>query len=206
VLLADDHTIVRAGLRALLGTEPDFEVVAEAGDGREAVSEAVRTQPDVVVMDLAMPALHGVEATAQIRRMCPHTAVVVLSMHGAKEFVRPAVRAGARGYLLKGSGLSDLVAAIRAVHAGGELYSPEVRALATGREADAPGGVLTPREREVLKLVAEGYASVEIAAALGLSPKTIESHRAHIMAKVGAENVVGLVRHAIRIGLVGPGD
>ena len=207
VLLAEDHTILRQGLVALLSTQPGIEVVCEVEDGREAVSAALRLKPHVVVMDLSMPGLNGVDATRQIRRESPKTFVLVLSMHAGEEQVRPAIRAGASGYLLKGSGLSDLVAAIRAVAAGEGFLSPTVAKIllrdAQGDEESGGGaGPLSSREREVLQLVGEGKSSPEIAKLLHLSVKTVEGHRARIMSKLDIHDVAGLVRYAIRVGLV----
>lgn len=208
VVIADDHTIVREGLRALLSAEEDMQVVGEASDGADALQEVLRTKPDVVVMDLGMPRLNGVEATQQIRNHQPDTQVVVLSMHSGEEFVRPAIRAGAAGYLVKGSGLSDLVAAIRAVRRGEAFFSPSVAKLVLDRSAllaESPRpDELTNREREVLQLIAEGNSSADVARILTLSVKTVESHRSHIMDKLGVRNVAGLVRHAVRLGLVRP--
>lgn len=218
VLLADDHAIVRQGLAALLASQRGIEVVGEAADGREAVAAAARLRPHVVVMDLGMPGLNGVDATRQIRRESPETAVLVLSMHASEEHVRPAIRAGATGYLLKGSGLSDLVAAIRAVAAGEGFLSPAVAKILV-RDAQRPGagspqteagdagsGPLTAREREILQLVGEGHSSPDIARVLHLSVKTVEGHRGRIMAKLGIHDIAGLVRYAIRVGLVSPHD
>lgn len=199
VLLAEDHTIVREGLEALLAAVPDVVVVGVADDGRAAVRAAEALSPDVVVMDLGMPELNGVDATRQLRAACPRTQVVVLSMYSGEEHVRPAIRAGARGYLVKGSGLSDLVTAIRAVHAGEAFFSP---AAAKVLIDDGPEEELTGREREVLQLVAEGCSTAEIARRLHLSPKTIEGHRGRLMTKLSVGNVAGLVRHAVRLGLV----
>jgi two-component system response regulator NreC len=210
VVLAEDHTIVREGLRALLDVREDITVVAEVADGRAAVEAVVTHKPDVVVMDLGMPELNGVDATRQIRKDNPNTQVLILSMHGGEEYVRPAIRAGASGYLLKGSGLSDLVSAIQAVAHGDAFFSPAIAriVLHESRRTDrpardpAPGDALTNREREILQLVAEGKSSPEIAKQLQLSVKTVEGHRGRIMAKLDVHHVAGLVRHAIRIGLV----
>ncbi|MCA9634846.1 MAG: response regulator transcription factor [Myxococcales bacterium] len=208
VILAEDHTIVREGLRALLSAREDIDVIAEVGNGRAAV-EAVATQsPDVIVMDLGMPELNGVDATRLIRERHPTTQVLILSMHSSEEYVRPAIRAGAAGYLVKGSGLGDLVAAIQALSRGQAFFSPAIAKILLqesqrpegGREA--PGDGLTNRERQVLKLVAEGKSSPEIAELLSLSVKTVEGHRSRIMAKLDARNVAGMVRHAIKLGLV----
>lgn len=199
VLLAEDHTIVREGLRALL-TRHGVEVAGEAADGEAAVREAARLRPDVVVMDLSLPGLHGVDATRAVVA-AGSAAVLVLSMHGGPEHVDPALRAGALGYLVKGSGLSELVTAIEAV-ARGERY---VRGGAgpgapAARAADGPS--LTPREREVLGLVTRGMSSAEIAAALDVSVKTVETHRANLLAKLAVPNVAALVGKALRLGLV----
>ena len=202
VLLADDHTIVREGLRALLSKADDVEIVGEADDGRKAVELAESLKPDVVVMDLAMPNLNGVDAAERIRRALPKTKVVVLSMHATDAHVRPAIKAGAVGYLLKGSGLDDLLTAIRTVHGGKTFYSPDVEELL--KEDKAPSERLTTREREVLQLVGEGRSSPEIAKQLHVSVKTVEGHRSRLMTKLGAKNVAGLVRNAVRMGLVSP--
>ena len=211
VMLAEDHTIVREGLRALLGGSPELEVVGEAADGLTAVEMALRLRPHVVVMDLGMPKKNGVDATREIKEQAAEISVLVLSMYAGEEYVRSAVRAGANGYLLKGSGLSDLVAAICALARGDAFFSPEVAKILLPGSPSSPrkGSVkipgipaLTKREKEVVTLVAEGKSSAEIATLLGLSVKTIEGHRGRIMAKLGAHNVAGLVRHAIRLGLV----
>jgi two-component system, NarL family, response regulator NreC len=210
VVLAEDHMIVREGLRALLEGRDDVVVVAEADDGEAAVKAAAEHRPDVVVMDLNLPNLNGVDATKQIRKAQPDTHVLILSMYSTEEHVRPAIRAGAEGYLIKGSGLSDLVAAIKAVSTGNAFFSPQVakivlddsrRATQAGGN-DRTGSELTPRERQILKLVAEGRSSPEIAKELNVSVKTVEGHRGRIMAKLDSRNVAGLVRHAIRLGLV----
>ena len=211
VVLAEDHTIVREGLRALLDVRDDIVVIAEVSDGRAAVDAVAEHKPDVVVMDLGMPELNGVDATRQIRKEHPQTQVLILSMHAGEEYVRPAIRAGASGYLLKGSGLSDLVAAIQAVANGDAFFSPAIAKIVlfesrrtdrTGSKEPTPGDALTNREREILQLVAEGKSSPEIAKQLQLSVKTVEGHRGRIMAKLDVHHVAGLVRHAIRIGLV----
>jgi len=209
VLLVDDHTIVRQGLRALLAGSAEIEVVGEAEDGREGLREAQRLTPDVVVIDAAMPGLNGIDATQRILEAVPRARVLVLSMHAGEEYVRPAIRAGASGYLLKGSGLSDLVAAIRAVAAGDAFVSPSIAKLLVqdarrdgSGECTTSGDALTVREREVLRLVAEGHSTQAIAKLLHLSPKTVEGHRGHFMQKLGVPNLAGLVRDALRLGLV----
>lgn len=207
ILIAEDHTIVREGLLALLTAQPDLEVVAEVANGQDAVERCRELTPDVALMDLSMPGLNGVDATARIRRECPGTRVLVLSMHGDEAHVRPAMRAGASGYLLKGSGLSDLVAALRAVAAGNTFVSPEAARILVEPppEGDDPyASPLTAREREILALVADGRSSPQIATLLEISPKTVENHRASIMRKLGIHDLAGLVRYAVRVGLVRP--
>jgi len=201
VVLAEDHRIVREGLRALLDADDGIRVVGEASNGREAVALAKELRPGVVVMDLSMPGLNGVDATQRIVAACPATRVVVLSMHADDAHVRPALRAGAKGYLVKGSGLDDLREAILEVACGRSFHSPAVQELLER----APRGHetrLTTREREVLQLVAEGYSSPAIAKELGLSVKTVETHRGKLMTKLEASNVAGLVRAAVKMGLV----
>lgn len=200
VVLADDHTIVREGLRALLSADPQIEIVGEAANGREAVQLAEALRPDIVVMDLSMPELNGVDATQRVRSVSPRTQVVVLSMYATAAHVRPVLRAGARAYLLKGSGLSDLVRAIHAVSRGEAFFSPTVASLVLEAEPESPG--LTTREREVLQLVGEGHSSAGIAERLGVSVKTVEGHRSRLMIKLHVTNVAGLVRAAVRLGLV----
>lgn len=198
VMLVDDHPIVREGMRILLGTSGGIEVVGEAAEGHEACAAARTLEPDVVVLDLALPGLHGVEVTRRIRAERPATRVLVLSMHGSDEHVRPAVRAGASGFVVKGAGLSDIAAAIVAVAAGNAYFSP---GLAERLVGDGPPE-LSAREREVLVLVAQGYSTPQIGAHLGLSVKTVEGHRGRIMSKLGIHDLAGLVRFAIRSGLV----
>jgi DNA-binding NarL/FixJ family response regulator len=206
VLLVEDHTIVREGLRALLVARDGIEVVGEVGRGAEAVAEALRLRPDVVLMDVNLPDIDGIEATRRIHEVDPGIAILMLSMHAEAEHVRPALRAGARGYLVKGSGLSDLVAAVAAVAAGNSFLSPEVAKVVL-EPGGSPGRAheLTPREMEVLCLVAEGCSSAEIARRLGLSVKTVEGHRGRLMSKLDANNAAALVRHALRLGLVSRG-
>lgn len=210
VVLADDHTIVRQGLHALLSTESDIEVVGEANDGREVLQICTRLCPDVVVMDVGMPGLNGIDAARQVRRQSPSTRVLILSMHGCEEFVGPAIKAGASGYILKGADLDDLVAAIRAIASGEVFFSPAVQnillrnALVEGDAGAAPpaSAELSGREREILQLVGEGKSSPQVAKILHLSVRTVEGHRSRIMAKLDAHDVATLVRQAIRLGLV----
>jgi NarL family two-component system response regulator LiaR len=209
VVLCDDHAIVRAGIRALLEREADLAIVGEASSGHEAVELAQALQPDVMLLDLSMPSGNGLDAIARIRSLAPRCRILVLSMHVAPEFVRPALRAGAHGYLVKGSGLGDLLRAVRTVAQGGQFLGSDVAAIvaedviaADEREDDLDR--LTPREREVLQLVAEGQTNRLIALRLGLSPKTVDSHRTNLMRKLGLHDAQGLTRFAVRRGLVSP--
>ncbi|MFN7087228.1 MAG: response regulator [Burkholderiales bacterium] len=210
ILLADDHTIVRAGIRSLLESPGKYEVVAEASNGHEALELARALRPDIVLMDIAMPGVNGLEATATLTRELPDTRVIILSMHAGEDFVRQALRAGAAAYLLKESATQELDLAIAAVMAGNAYLSPTVsRQVVAGYVGNTPDGkaaaALTPRQREVLKLVAEGKSTKEIAHLLGVSGKTVETHRAQLMERLGIRDVAGLVRYAIRTGLVGNG-
>jgi len=209
VLLVDDHAVLRDGLRSLLSLQEDIEVVAEAGDGQEAIVCAGQYRPDVVVMDIAMPRMNGLEATRQILARCPGTKVLVLSQHDDERYVLPCCQVGASGYLLKSAAADELVKAIRIIGAGGSFLPPQIagsvlnayRSLAGAQtQPDAP--VLTEREREVLSLVAQGCTSKEIAERLIVSHKTVMSHRANIYEKLGIRNQAGLVRWAIEHGLV----
>jgi DNA-binding NarL/FixJ family response regulator len=209
VLLADDHALVRAGLRKLLESLPGVEVVAEAGDGREAVALVVSKDPDLALLDIAMPGLNGLEAAARIVAEHPRTRVLLLSMHGSEEHVLQALRAGASGYLLKDAALTELELAIEAVRNGETYLSPAISrhvgeyVRRTGAEATERES-LTLRQREILQLIAEGNSTKQIAALLGVSVKTVETHRAQLMEKLDIHEVAGLVRYAIRIGLVSP--
>lgn len=220
VLLADDHDILRDGLRALLSMAGDIEVVGEARTGREAITEAGRLQPDVVLMDITMPELDGVEACRRIRQQFPDMRVLFLTMHEAEEYFFRALRAGGSGYIVKRTVAADLMAAIRAVARGDSFLSPSVAHTLvseyTGRAPRSPqpseaGSApessyqsLTSREREVLQLVAEGSSNQEIADQLQLSIKTVQSHRAAVMQKLGLKDITHLVRYAVRHGLVNP--
>ena len=208
VLVADDHTIVREGLVSLLGASGECEVVAQAADGAEAVERARETRPDVAILDLSMPRLSGLEAVRRIREELPSTRVLVLSMHEDEEYVVRVVQAGAAGYLVKDSAGTELLAAVRALHGGQSYFGPgPARALAEGlrhpeRTPEDPYGSLTPREREVFHLVADGLTTKEVAKALSISVKTAENHRTRMMGKLGAHNTAELVRYAARKGLV----
>lgn len=210
VLIADDHAIVRDGVRALLAAAGDLEVVAEASSGQEAIDLAVATEPDLILMDIAMPGLGGLEATVEIRRRVPRAKVIVLSQYGEREYVRRFVRAGVSGYVLKKAAGADLVAAIRAVLRGGLVLDPEIARdalVAIGPDTGAPGvpdayETLTDREKQVLKLVAEGHSNKEIAELLSISVKTAMSHREHVMAKLQVHNRTELIRFALRAGVI----
>ena len=204
VLLVDDHALVRGGLRALIGGFTGFTVVGEAADGREALARVAELQPDIVVMDLSMPGLNGLDATARIHAEHPHCAVLALSMHTAAHYVGEALRAGAAGYLIKDSAPNELEHGLRAVAAGQRYLSPQVAGQPPAAAGGAPSGAepLTARQREILQLIAEGRSTREIATRLFISVKTVETHRAQIMQRLGIFDVAGLTRHAIRIGLV----
>ena len=210
VLLGDDHTVLRQGLRKILEDRRDLRVVAEAGNGRDAVREAIEQNPDVAVLDIGMPLLNGIEATRQIVRRAPGVRILILSMHSDQAYVTQAVQAGARGYLLKESAGSELIAAIAAVAAGKTFFSPAiaqvvfddyVRSLSERGITDRYDA-LSEREREVLQLVAEGKSSKEIADVLSISPATVETHRTHLLQKLGLRNTAEVVRYAARRGIV----
>jgi DNA-binding NarL/FixJ family response regulator len=215
VVLADDHNLVRAGLRALLERLPDVEVVGEASNGREALALIMKVKPDMALLDIGMPELNGLDAAARIAREAPRTKLVVVSMHASETFVAQAIQLGVAGYVLKESCADELPVLIRAVMNGETYLSPAVsktlvdalkNRLAGGAGGPAggvgPAGVLTSRQREILQLVAEGKSTKEIAVALELSVKTVETHRAQIMERLDIHDVAGLVRYAIRLGLV----
>lgn len=205
ILLADDHRMVRQGFKLILQTQPDMEVVGEAGNGREAVDLAASLRPDVVVMDVTMPELNGIEATRRIRDISPYIRVVALSVHRDGVYVREVVRAGAEGYILKESADSELLTAVRAVAEGNSYLSPEVAGAVLKdyrKHATNPIDLLTSREREVLQLIAEGKTNKEIAAHFNLSVYTVDGHRTRIMDKLGLHSVSELVRFALRNGLI----
>jgi DNA-binding NarL/FixJ family response regulator len=210
VLLADDHALVRAGFRALLQSLPDMEVVAEAGDGREALRLITLHQPDVVLMDIGMPGLNGLEAAAQALDALPQIRVIILSMHAHEEYVLRALRSGAVGYLLKDAGITELELAVRAVMRGEMYLSPAVSkhviAEYVQRVGSQPNSFeqLTPRQREILQLIAEGQTTKEIARILNLSVKTVETYRTQLMERLDIHDIAGLVRYAIRVGLISP--
>ncbi len=205
ILLADDHAVVRQGFRMILGAQPDMEIVGEAGNGREAVEMSQLLQPDVVVMDVAMPELNGIEATRRMGDAAPHARVLALSMHKDSVYVREILRAGARGYLLKDSIDVDLLAAVRAVAKGEGFLSPAVSDSVLDdyrKHVTDPLDLLSSREREVLQLIAEGKTNKEIATLLSLSVYTVDAHRGRIMEKLNLHSTGELVRFAVRKGLV----
>ena len=210
ILLADDHILMRSGLRALLDRQPNLEVVGETENGRETVALAASLKPDVVVMDVGMPILNGIEATQTIVTQNPTVAVVILSMHADESYVMRALKAGARGYLLKDSAAADLIGAIQAISQGKSFFSPKVsRILAEDyvRVLKQKGAVdtydlLTSREREILQLLAEGKTNKEVAIALNISPYTVETHRSHILQKLNLHNSAELVLYAVRKGII----
>jgi DNA-binding NarL/FixJ family response regulator len=212
VVLADDHALVRAGIRALLESLEGIQVLAEADDGREALQLVEAHRPDLILMDIAMSGLNGLEATKRISRDYPHTRVIILSMHANEEYVLQSLRAGASGYLLKDAGTVELEIAIKAV-ANGETYlsppvskhviSDYVRRISGGeQEASSTLDRLTLRQREILQLIAEGQTTQEIARLLHIGVKTVETHRMQLMERLDIHDVAGLVRYAIRVGLV----
>jgi two-component system response regulator NreC len=210
IVLADDHTILRNGLRLLLERHPDFSVVGEAANGREAVEVATRESPHVVVMDISMPILNGIEAARRITSELPKTAVIVLSVHSDEAYILRALKAGARGYLLKDSAEADLIQAVRAVSAGKAYFSPAVsKVLAEDyvrqvrqQGVDDPYELLTPRERELLQLIIELKPTKEIADLLHLSPHTVDTHRSNLMQKLNVHSIPELILYAVRKGLI----
>ncbi|WP_321471781.1 response regulator transcription factor [uncultured Paludibaculum sp.] len=210
VLLADDHKLMRSGLRLLVEQQPEFRVVGEAGDGRQAVALAMELKPDIAVLDIGMPELNGIEAARQITEQLPETAVVILSMHSDESYVLRALKAGARGYLLKDSAEADLAQAILAVREGKSFFSPAVSQVLledylrklrkTGAEDSYE--LLSPREREILQLVAEGKSSKEVANLLNLSVYTVETHRANLMRKLNLKSMPELILYAVRKGVI----
>lgn len=210
IVLADDHVVVRNGLRLILLQQPDFEVVGEASDGREVVRLAEIEQPDVVVMDIGMPNLNGIEAARRITANRPGTAVVILSMHSDEGYVVRSLKAGVRAYLLKDSAEADLIAAIRAISAGRSFFSPAIRRLLQedfmrqleDHEVEDTYDLLTTREREILQLAAEGKTNKDMANVLNLSLFTVETHRAHILQKLNLHSVPELILYAVRKGII----
>jgi len=205
VLLADDHALMREGLRALLATVPDIEVVGEAGSGREAERQVLQLNPDVVLMDVAMPDLNGIEAARLIHARCPAVRIVILSMYATTEYMYRAFEAGASGYLLKEAAVEEVITAVRTVHEGRRYLSPAVAEFAPSADASgharSPVDSLSTRERQVLQLVVEGKSSSEIAGMICLSPKSVETYRSRLMMKLGVRDLPSLVKFALEHGL-----
>jgi DNA-binding NarL/FixJ family response regulator len=210
IVLADDHHLVREGIRVLLEALPDVTIVGETGDGREALALIEARRPDIAVLDITMPGLNGLEIAAQARKVAPRTKVLLLSMHAGEGYVAQAVRVGVAGYLLKDAADDELAMAVRTV-ARGEVYlSPRISrqlverlSRAADTELDPLAG-LTPRQRQILQLIVEGHSSRQVAEALEISIKAVEAHRVQIMTRLGVHDVAGLVRFAVRIGLIAP--
>jgi len=210
LLIADDHKIFRQGIKKLLEEEQDLQVVGEAADGREVVKKATELKPDIILMDIAMANLNGLEATKQIKKVLPESKIIMLTMHKNEEYVLQSFQAGASGYILKEGAVEELVSAIRSIHADKSFLSPTVsktlvdaylRKMETGK-TETPFDLLTDREREVLQLIAEGFTNREVAKQLFISVKTVEAHRAHIMQKLNIHDIAKLVKYAIQKGLV----
>lgn len=209
IILADDHDIVRDGLRSLLANEKDFKVVGEASNGRDAVKQAVELCPDVAIFDISMPELNGIEATIRLKESCPNVKVIIVSMHSAEEHIMRALRAGAQGYILKESAGAEIIDAIRMVLAGHRFVSPKIADMIideylTPKAKPAllsPLTRLTSREREILQMVAESKSSLEIALLLNISPKSVDSYRSRVMKKLKVKDIPALVKFAIMYGL-----
>jgi DNA-binding NarL/FixJ family response regulator len=210
ILLGDDHTLVRHGLRKILEEQPDWQVVAETGDGREVVRQTLLLEPDVAILDIGMPLLNGIEATRQIVRRLPGVRVLILSMHSDEAYITQALQAGAKGYLLKDSADTDLIRGVTDVAAGKSFFSPAVaevmlddyvRHLAQKGIVDRYDS-LSEREREIFQLIAEGHSNKEIAELLSVSPATVETHRAHILQKLDLHNTAEVVLYAVRRGVI----
>lgn len=210
VMLADDHALVRAGIRSILSQLPGIEVVGEAGDGHETLRLVAEHAPHIILLDIGLPGLNGLEVAARLAREHPAVKVVFLSMHATEEYVLQALKSGAVGYLLKDSSVTELDVALRAVVRGETYLSPAISKRVVDdyvrrvNAAETPAGNLTPRQREVLQLIAEGHSTKQMAHRLGVSVKTVETHRAQLMERLGIHDVAGLVRYAIRVGIVTP--
>jgi DNA-binding NarL/FixJ family response regulator len=213
ILIADDHEVVRAGVRSLLESQPDCEICGEAVTGRQVVALAQQLKPDVAILDITMPELNGLEATRQIRKIAPTVQVLILSVHESEELVREIIDAGAHGYVLKSDAGRELTAAVQALRKHETFFTSRIAQIAlrayrnkkpTGNAPPSPGAMLTPREREVLQLLAEGKSNKETASALGISVMTVETHRSNIMHKLGAHSVAELVHYAVRQKIIIP--
>jgi DNA-binding NarL/FixJ family response regulator len=207
-LLGDDHTLVRHGLRKILEEQPEWEVVSEVGDGREAVREAIAHKPDVAIIDVAMPLLNGIDATQQIVRRVPETRVLMLSMHADEAYVMRALQAGATGYIVKDAAGKELLTAIEAVAEGRRFFSPAIERLLQDENGRSASGfadryeTLSTREREIFQLIAEAKSNKEVAALLDISPATVETHRARILQKLDVHNIAEVVLYAVRRGII----
>lgn len=207
LLLVDDHPIVLDGIKSHLCAQPEFEIVGEASNGADALQKSRSLLPDVVLMDITMPHMNGLEATSQMRKLAPHAKILILTMHNSKEYIAQMIRAGARGYLLKDGSPAELVRAIKAVHAGEVFFAPSVSRVIVDQLVEGGGRVaepvqsLTDREREVLSLIAEGLLNKQIADKLGIGVRTIETHRERIMRKLDIHTVAGLTKYAIAQGM-----
>jgi two-component system response regulator NreC len=210
ILLVDDHTILRAGLKMMLNAQPDMDVIGEAHDGRQAIQESQRLRPDIVLMDITMPDVNGIEATRQIKKALPDVKILILTMHENDEYVFQALRAGASGYILKEAADTELISALHVVQNGNFYLSPSAQSVMVGdylqrvnagEEKDSYN-ILTEREREILKLVAEGFTNNQIGELLVISPKTVDTHRTHIMDKLNLHSRAELVKFAMRRGLL----
>ncbi len=210
ILIADDHVIIRSGLRLLLEQQPDFKVVAEANDGREALQMVSKFHPEVAILDIGMPQLNGIEATRQIVAQEPATQVVILSMHADEGYVLRALKAGAKAYIVKNSAEADLIRAVRSVAEGKSFFSPAISKMlledyvrqVREKEVEDSYDLLTPREREVLQLVAEGRSNKDVANLLNLSLHTVETHRGNILEKLGLHGIPELILYAVRKGII----
>ena len=210
ILLADDHNVMRRGLRLLLERQPEFKVVGEASDGRQAVEQAEATKPDIIVLDIAMPNLSGIEAAQRISALLPQTRIIILSMHSDESYVLRALKAGAKGYLLKDSAENDLIEAIRAVDEGKAFFSPEISNIMVEdyvremkrRGAEDSYELLTPREREILQMLTEGKSNKHIATVLDLSLYTVETHRRNLQDKLNLHSFAELILYAVRKGII----
>ena len=210
ILLVDDHTILRAGLKMMLNAQPDMDVIGEAQDGRQAIQESQRLHPDIVLMDITMPDMNGIESTRQIKKALPDVKILILTMHENDEYVFQALRAGASGYILKEAADTELISALHVVQNGNFYLSPSAQSVMVGdylqrvnagEEKDSYS-MLTEREREILKLVAEGFTNNQIAERLVISPKTVDTHRTHIMDKLNLHSRAEIVKYAMRRGLL----
>jgi two-component system nitrate/nitrite response regulator NarL len=209
ILLVDDHPIVLSGLRNSLSSHPQFKIVGEASDGAEAIHKARETNPNVVLMDITLPGLNGIEATKALRKETPRARVIALTMHDNREYILEIIRAGAMGYVLKDTSPSELIRAIVAVYNGDSFFSPGISRIVVDELETRPGrkepvsvNGLSPREEEVLRLIAEGQSNKEIAKCLSIGVRTVETHREHIMAKLGIHSTAGLTKYAIARGIL----